>query len=217
MQITPVLAITCLAACASGAINPFTEPFDAGPENWRDNSLINDVDWTPAGGLDGSAFVSASTNVDSAAFGLALSHRGQASFGSSNGAFVGNWIADGVAAIEFDFRHDAPVPLGAGARFASPFNFPGAAALSFVPAPSGVWTRVTIPVAPANVFLEGTDYNSVFSNIGNVQLGIVVPESLAGTGTLVTVDIDNVTIVPTPGVAAPLAMGGLLLAGRRRR
>ncbi len=198
-----------VASSASAAVVPFTENFATDAANWTG----------PAGpaGYDPAGHIAAETNVNSAAFGVVIALRGQSANNASGGAFVGNWITDGVSALTFSVRHSAPVPMNFGARLTTPVNFPGAIGIDFVPVMPGVWTTVTIPISasyPGWVSFEGSDFNTIFSNIGNVQLLYSVPQSLAGTGTLVRVEADDVSIVPAPGVAAVLGAGLLL---RRRR
>jgi hypothetical protein len=204
---TAATALGAFAAAAPGAIVPFTETFSANASNWTGGAV-----WDPAGHID------TPTNVNAASFGVVIGPRGQASNGASGGAFVGNWFTDGVAALTFDVRHDAPLPLSFGARFASPMNFPGAIGLAFAPVPAGTWTTVMIPITPAFpgwVSFEGSDFNTVFSNVGNVQLLYSVPAALAGTGTIINFEADNVRIVPGAGTAALLVP--IVLTWRRRR
>ena len=64
---------------------------------------------------------------------------------------------------------------------------------------------------------EGSDFATVFSSIGNLQIGVFVPAALAGVDQSFTFDVDGVTVVPSPPVAALLALSGLLLGKHRRR
>ncbi len=203
---------------ASASIVPFSEEFDAGVSNWRDTDGADTLAWFAAGGPDGSSYVSTTYTVPDPIppFGAVL-FRGQDAFDSSNDAFVGNWITDGVREFSFWVRHDAVAPLGVFGRFASPANFPGAAGVSFVPVAPNTWTEIIIPVfaGSPNIFLEGTSFNDVFSNIGNVQIGASVTADMIGQ--TITVDLDKVSITPAPGVVGLFAVAGLLGARTRRR
>lgn len=209
-----------VVSTGSGAVVPFTETFATGNSFWRDAAGAAGAAWVASGGPDGSGYITGQTNVNAAAFGSVIALRGQAGFGSSGGAFSGNWISEGIALFSFDVRHDAPTPVNFGVRFASSANFPGASAVSFVPVLPNTWTTIQIAINAANpqfVSFEGTDFNAVFSSIGNVQLSYAVPEALAGSGTVIQVEADNVSIVPGPGglMLGAAAMAGL--AWRRRR
>ncbi len=211
-----VIPAVCLCAAASGAVVPFTEDFTGGAAGWRDASGAQLADWVPAGGPDGSAYVTASYLVPDPLppFGAIL-FRAQDEFGSSGGAFEGDWISDGVSEFSFFIRHDGPAPLDVFARFAGPLNFPGAVGISFVPVQPGAWTEITIPIAPGspNIILEGAAFEDVFGDIGHLQIGILPSELFVGAS--LTVDLDKVSIVPAPGTLAVLALAGV--ARRRRR
>ena len=200
---------------ASGATVPFTEDFDTGVSNWRDTNSLDTLSWFATGGPDGGAYVSTSYLVPDPIppFGATL-FRGHDAFDSSGDNFVGNWITDGVSEFSFWVRHDAIVPLPMFARFAVPDNFPGAVGISFVPVLPNVWTEIVIPIfdGSPNIILEGFPYGDVFSNIGNVQIGMNVDVNLIGQ--LITVDFDKASITPSPGT---LPLLGLAALGCRRR
>ena len=221
--ILPAFALAAIAAPAFAATVPFVETFAAGDANWR-NAASAAVDFSASGSFDGSSFISTSFNfVNNAANEDLVIFRGQSAFGSSGGAFVGDWISDGVAEFSFYIRHDGPSPANFFARFAGPFNFPGGVAVDFAPVAAGVWTQLSFTIDASNpqfVSFEGTDFNTVFSNIGNVQIGVRVPAAFAGLDQPITFALDNVAItggvIPTPGAATLFAVAGLAAARRRR-
>ncbi len=200
---------------ASGATLPFTEDFDAGVSNWRDADSLDTLSWFATGGPDGGAYVSTSYLVPDPIppFGAIL-FRGHDAFDSSGDNFVGDWITVGVSEFSFWVRHDAVDPLAIFARFATADNFPGAVGISFVPVLPNVWTEIVIPIfeGSPNIILEGFPFGDVFSNIGNVQIGINVTADLIGQ--TIFVDLDKVSITPSPGT---LPLLGLAVLGRRRR
>jgi len=217
------LALAVTLACGSlvhtlqaGLVIPFTEDFDSDAANWYNGDGTAEVDWIASGGPDGGAYVTASVTVPDPAppFGITM-FRGQDEFGSSGGAFEGDWIAAGVTQLSFFVRHDASAPLGFQARIATPSNFPGAAGLDFVPVEPGVWTEVTIDVTEGSpqLFLEST-YEGTFSNVGHLQLGISPTDAFIGE--TIHVDIDKVTIMPAPGAMSLLLIGAVGLRRRRR-
>lgn len=214
-------AVVATAAGAASAIDvPFVETFDTGPADWFDAAGGAPVGWSATGGIGDSGHATTTFNfVNSSDGDTPTLFRAQDEFGSSGGAFEGNWIDAGITGLSFSFRHFANEPVSAFVRFSSPFNFPGAIAVSFVPAAPGVWQDVFIPIAPDGpnfVSFEGSDFETVFSNIGHVQIGVNVSSTLAGTDADFRFDIDNVAIVPTPATAGLLAVGGLAAARRRR-
>ena len=106
-------------------------------------------------------------------------------------------------------------------RFASPFNFPGAVGVVFIPVLPGQWTPISVDIQEGNpqfITFETTDFNTVFSNVGNVQVGVSVPPALAGQDIDFTFDIDKVTISgpavePPESVPAISPLGMALLIG----
>ncbi|RMH29483.1 MAG: hypothetical protein D6693_01885 [Planctomycetota bacterium] len=219
-----LVAAIAIAAPAAAVTLPAAETFSTDAANWRD-AFSSPLTWVSAGSHDGSAYASASFNFVNSVVGgqdPALI-RAEASANASGGAFNGDWIAAGADTFSFFFRHNAPTPLQVFARFASPFNFPGAIALEFAPAAPNVWTEITFsidPLSPQFLTFEGSDFNSVFSNVGNLQFGVIVNNTLAGLDQSFTFDIDTITLsgtaVPAPGAAALLVLAGLAAPRRRR-
>ncbi len=210
-----IAALAAFASGATAAIVPFTEDFTRGAADWRD-AAGNPLTWVAAGGRDGGSFVETSYLVPDPPppFGAIL-FRAQDEFGSSGGAFEGDWIADGVDGFSFFLWHDAPLPLNVFARFAGPANSPGAAGIAFAPVVPATWTKVFIPIfdGSPNLILEGASFQDVFSDIGHVQIGIAPGGGLIGQN--ITVRLDKVSIVPGPGAIAVLA--GLLAVRVRAR
>lgn len=217
IQIAAFVASTLTVAHrAAAATVPFTETFTQNSSNWYDRPELAPVDWSPSGGFDGSAFATTTGSFAGlqATDPLVL-FRAQDEFNSSSGRFVGNWVADGVTGFSATVRQDSGVPLNFFVRFASPANFPGANNVFFVPVPSGIWTDLSAPLPNANLIFEGPfTYNQVFGNIGDMQIGVSTPASLAGLDVLFDFDLDNVSIVPEPTSLALLAVGAFVL-GRR--
>jgi hypothetical protein len=115
-------------------------------------------------------------------------------------------------------RNNAPAPVNFFARFVSPAGFPGAVAVEFAPVLPGAWTEITIPIDPANpqfISFETSDFNTIFSSIGRIQVGVQVPASLAGNPGSFSFDLDQVSIVPEP--ASVMLLMGLGVLGLRRR
>ena len=217
-NVLATLASVCVLVgvdAASGATVPFTEDFDAGVSNWRDTNSQDTLSWFASGGPDGGAYVSTSYLVPDPIppFGAIL-FRGHDAFDSSGDNFVGNWITDGVSEFSFWVRHDALDPLPIFARFATADNFPGAVGISFEPVMPNVWTEIVIPIfdGSPNIILEGFPFGDVFSNIGNVQIGINVTADLIGQ--TISVDLDKASITPSPGAFPLLCLAAL---GCRRR
>jgi len=213
-----VAFVGVMSLAANAAVVPFTEAFSADSANWGDSASAP-LAWSATGGVDNGfasgmfSFQNAQANAD------LIMLRSSAAMGSSGGALFGNWIADDLSGFSAYVRHDAGVPLTFFVRFADPANFPGAVGIIPVPVPSGEWTQINVPLpnpSPALIFEGPFGYSDVFDNIGRVQLGVRVPQALAGTNTNVTFGLDNVSIVPEPATLLLLGAGGLVAMARRR-
>jgi hypothetical protein len=189
---------TCLffaLAEARAVTVPFTEEFQNDSANWRNNNSITPLTWNAGGGPDGSTYASATFNfAGSGAGGTPAIIRGHDEFNSSGGAFVGNWITSSVAGFGVYVRHNTGVPLTFFVRFADPVNFPGAVKVVSTPVASGQWTSIQFPIPDPDFVYEGPPFPDVFDNIGHVQIGVIVPSSLAGVNQDFAFDIDKVSL-----------------------
>ena len=205
-------------ASVQAAVVPFTEDFSADNANWKDPASA-DLSFVAAGGPDASGFVTTAFSFAGAAEGdTPVLLRGQGNFDASGDAFVGDWTSEGVTTFSAWVRHDAPFPLTYFARFASPINFPGAVAINFAPVLPNTWTKISFDISALNpqfVTFEGADFNSVFGNVGNVQLGVSVSAALAGYTPAVTLGLDQPTITPEPATFGLMALGAWALPRRR--
>lgn len=211
------LILTGSSRCFA-ATTIFTEDF-ADSANWLTGSFTAPTE-VAAGGPDGSSYVS--LDAAFADVGQGTIYRGHDGFNASGDAFVGDWIANEYQQLTAFVRHSAPVPLGYFARLATPNNFPAAGVVSFMPVQPNTWTPITFGItrnSPQIVTFEGSDYDTVFSNIGNVQLAISVPDGLEADTRVFSFDLDKVALVgvPEPNTALLLSIGGLATAGFRRR
>lgn len=209
------------AALAGAATIPFTETFSADSAGWYNGANTAPATWVPTGGADG-AYITESFNFVNSTPGPQgpVFFRGQDENNASGGAFVGDWISEGVTEFHMRVRHNAPTPVNFFARFSGPFNFPGATAVAFAPVLPDVWTDITIAIDAANpqfVSFEGSDFDTVFGDIGHVQVGVGVPAGLAGVDQLFSFDLDTVSIVPEPASLAMAALMGLIVLPRRGR
>jgi len=207
---------------------PFTEDFDAGAANWLNFNSSALLSFHATGGPDGSSFASGTFNFKNSAFGDQgpVVFRGTTSLvgASSGGAFFGNWITGGVGKFTAQVRHDATVPLTFFTRFADPTNFPGGFAIHSAPVPPNVWTDLTVDINASNpqfVSFEGATFADVFDDIGNVQLGVTIPQELAGVDLEINFDLDQpaISTVPEPATFALAALaccGVLMGAGQKR-
>jgi hypothetical protein len=213
--------IAASAASAPAALTTFTETFNTNASNWLNAT---------GGILDSGyiSFTSTFTSGSSGPFGappLQTLFRGNNAVDASGDAFVGNWLASGatVVSLTLSIRHDYTSTLnlytrldaGSGAAASLAFS------ASYAIAPN-TWTTITIPIQNSNPpFLSygAGDYNSVFTNIQNLQIGMYVPASTTFTNLNVGIDNVSITVVPEPHEYA-LGMVGLMavvILARRRR
>jgi hypothetical protein len=199
-----------LASAATAGVSAFTETFDSGNANWLDGSQ-NPATWDAGGFLSTSADV-----VSAGGFGLLL-FRAQDNANSSGDAFVGDYVANQINRISFDIRHDADRDLSFIVRFATANNSPAFVIFSDASVAAGEWTNVSFDISPDNPLLTfaGGSYATVAPIVGNVQVLVDRVDGLT-TPLVTNFDLDNVRIIPAPGAAAVLAMGGLVAARRRR-
>lgn len=221
--IAPVaLALTLAGTASAGSIvEPFIETFDNDAAGWTNFNGASTLDWFPSGGPSDSAYASGTYNLENAS-GMfpPVVLRAEDGPDASGDAFVGDWIAAGIVGFTLDIRHDLDQPLTIFGRFATPQNNPGASAFSSITVEPNTWTTVVFDVTEDSndiISFGSGDYQSVFSNIGNVQLGFEVPQGLAGQDIPVRLDIDNAgVIIPTPGTVGLLGLAGMGLVRRRR-
>lgn len=214
------ITMLLIAETTSAATVPFTEDFTADNANWKDASSAG-LTYVNSGGPDGSSYVSSSFSFEnSVEADTPVLFRGQDDFGSSGGAFEGNWVTDVVRKLSAQVRHNAPVPLTHFVRLSGPFNFPGAVAVQFGIVLPNQWTEIEFDLSPSSpqfVSFEGNDWATVISNVGHVQLGVSVPAALEGNPATYTFDIDKVAIAtPEPTTIALGLMGSILALGNRR-
>jgi hypothetical protein len=208
-------SVFALTAAAGAITVPFTETFNGAAARWSSSSVFTAINYPASGGPDGSSYGSITTSFANNQSGdQPLLFRGQSNFTSSGNNFVGDWSGSGVTAFSFWMRQNSAATVDVFARFA-PAGGPGVAALTSTRIAPNTWTNVVIPIVASNpnFFYEFTDF-TVFHNISRVQLGFMLDSSLAGSTTPVTIDVDNVSIVPSPSSLLCVAGAGLI---RRRR
>lgn len=193
-----------------GVVSLFTEEFNANSSGWRDSAGLQELSWVNTGGQGGGAFSASTFNfVNSTANATPVLFRAQDEFGSSNGAFVGDWVTGGVDGFSAFVHHDAPTALVFFARFSGPANFPGAASVFMIPVAPNTWTQLNLPLPDAGMTFEGPfTYSQVFSNIGHVQIGVSA-QGVAGLDQTIHFGLDQVSIVPEPTSLVLLGVGGL--------
>lgn len=213
-RILTTLAISGVIAADSYAVAPYTEDFATDTANWAD-TLSGALTFVPSGSVDSGSYVSTvgSFSDPNAVGDSVVLFRGHDEFGFSGGAFEGNWAADGIRTVTAQVRHSAPGPLSFFMRASGPGNFPGAVAIEFVPVLPDTWTEISFDVSPSSfqfVTYEGSNWTSVFSNVGHVQFGVSISAAMSN-GVPVTFDIDKITTgVPEPSA---ICLAGLPLIG----
>ncbi len=212
-----ITLVTISGNIAAATSTVFTEDF-TNNANWLSGSFTALTE-IATGGPDGSSYVSLDAAFNN--IGQGTIYRGHDGFDASGDAFVGNWIDDGYTALTAFVRHNAPVSLNYFARLASPNNFPGAGVDGSVSVPPNTWTEISFDVqqgSPKITTFEGSDYNTVFSNIGNVQLAVSVPVGFENDARVFAFDLDKVSLaVPEPTSLLLLVAGSLATCALRRK
>jgi hypothetical protein len=220
----PITAISLLTASGSHAVTiGFVEDFTANVAGWEDN-VNNPLTHAASGGVDGGGYASTTFNYlgyTSPFGGGPVTFRGSLADNASGGAFVGDYLSEGVGGIQITFRHNAPEDLTLFMRVSSAFNFPGAVIAQTISAPANTWTDILFTVDPLSPFCigEGVSCAAALADVANIQFGTNAPAGLVDDDFAYTLDIDKVTIlpIPEPGTALLLGLGlaGLHVAGRR--
>ena len=135
--------VLAMASSALGGIVGFNESFPTGDANWRGSVDSAQLEWSDSGGPMSAAYVTSVFDLSGTSAGgfPATVIRASASLGSSDGAYVGNWLAAGVDGVSFRFRHDLAEAIQLSLRIAPATNFPGGSAFSFTPIAAGEWTE----------------------------------------------------------------------------
>lgn len=220
-RLTAIAAAATIATTATAGIAPYTETFADGAANWYDQAGTSVLDWVSVGGADSGGYVTTDYNfVDDGPGFPPVLFRGQANFGSSGNAFVGDWLSGGITEFSFFIRHNASEPLQFFARIAPAANFPSVNAVTTEFIAPGQWTQVAFAIEEDNPeFTYGGPpgtFDTVFSDVGNIQIGALAGD-LAGVDEVFTFDLDLVSIaVPTPGALALFGVAGLVGYRRRR-
>jgi len=219
------LAFVSTAQVASATTVPYVESFSTDAAGWE-NSVSDPLSYVATGGADGGGYASGNFNYNgySSPFGGGpVVFRASASDGASGGAFVGDWLTDGVGTISAFVRHDAPEALSFFMRVATPANFPGAVISSMVSVLPNTWTEISWAIDPLNPFCtpEGGSCAGALSSVGNFQIGTNAPVGLTDDDFDYTLDVDVVSIlpIPEPGTAFLMALGlaGLATVRDERR
>jgi hypothetical protein len=228
------IAAAALVFMSAGRVSavtvPFTETFSNNAAGWV-ISLVpsgtgNPV-WSNTGGVDNGGFISMSRTMSTSQFNGSgfgfIAFRGNAANDASGDAFVGNWLTGGVSAFSASVRHTAPEAL----NFYLRIDAGGGAAASSVlfSVPSNTWTNIGVPIIDSSSSFQsygaGT-FNSVFSNVQNVQIALAAtqPSAVLDGATTYTLGLDNVAVVPEPSAVMLLFSGlgcGAAAWGRRKR
>lgn len=135
--------------------------------------------------------------------------------------WLGNYVVQGVTAIQLDLRNQGSTQLSIRLAFksANTADAPGFLSQAIVLAPGSGWQRFSISLTAANMIRVGNPavYNTFFSTgVADVRIiNQVGTTTLNGDFVTGQIGIDNIRAVPEPTTVALLA-GGLGLLGWRR-
>ena len=209
------VASLALATPAGAVTIGYVEDFSADASGWV-NSTFGALTWSASGGPDGGSYVSTTAASINDPGTIQLRTNGPT---SSGGNFAGDWLTSGVGVLSAQVLHDAPSPVNFFFRITTGSNAPGIVGVVPIPVPANTWTTISLVISPSNPLIipEGppSTFNTVLSNVTQVQVGVAVPLALEGQP--FTYGLDKVQIVPEPATAGLLACGLILLAGSSRR
>lgn len=218
------IAVSLFTGAAANAVTiGFVEDFATDVAGWED-AVSNPLTPIESDGVDGGAYASTTFNYlgyTNSFGGGPVAFRGSFADSASGGAFVGNYLTEGVGAIRASFRHDAPEDLTIFMRVSSEFNFPGAVIAQTISIPANTWTEILFAIDPMSPFCigEGVSCAAALSDVANIQFGTDAPAGLLDDDFAYTLDIDQVAVlpIPEPGTALLMSLGliGLNLVGRR--
>jgi hypothetical protein len=119
----------------------------------------------------------------------------------SKGIFAGNYINMPTLQLRYWFRHSSTRVGGLQpyVRIPTPANTPGASAVYLAAIPANTWTEIVVNITAGSFdpTFGGSDYNTIFSNVGRLQPGIFFPVGVTYSESNVNLDIDDVRITGT--------------------
>jgi len=211
------IAISCaMIACASfsyAATPGYVETFETGLNGWGSNPSV--ITHVLTNGADGPSDPFAMIEGVDAPTELLI--RASA---STNPDVTGNYTAAGITQISFELN-ELGIDDGLAIRigFGSLGNF-WVSNQIFDPS-ANTWEQYTIDLVEANfteVFGGLGTFDAAMSNAQRIQFRLdfdapgIMPD--VGQGDF---GLDNVTLIPTPASASIVALGGAVMARRRRR
>ena len=134
--------------------------------------------------------------------------------------WLGNYVAQGVSAIELDLRNQGSTQLSIRLAFksANTADAPGYLSQAIVLAPGSGWQHFSISLTAANMIRVGNAAaHATFFSTGIADARIInAPGTTNLNGDFVTgqLGIDNIHAIPEPATAVCVG-GGLLLLGAR--
>lgn len=216
-----IAVIAVIASSTHAGVIGFREGFVNDAAGWRSATGVADLDWSAASGSMDASFVTSTFNLLGAVAGddhqaVFAAHT---MYNSSNGAFAGRWIDEGVTAVSFRFRHNLSEAIRVTARFAPFSDAPGCIVATSSLIEANAWTTITFDLRRESediISFEGARYAACLSSVEGMQVGFMVSSTLAGQDFNGSFSMTDFTIVPTPA-AGSLLLGFGAAAGRRRR
>lgn len=216
------LLLFAMLATANTQAAGFTEDFTFSREGWISRTFAP-LTHNATGGPDGGAYVSFNGSFAPFAAG-AVAFRGHEDFAASGNAFTGDWLTKHWIKFSAYVRHNGPAPAEFFARIANEFNFPAVAIENGVLVQPNTWTLIEFSVNKNNPLLTAEDPNNptafedLFSDVGNVQIGLTAPAGFGTDTTPIVFALDKVTVaIPEPASCGLLMLGTCVSVLRRRK
>jgi hypothetical protein len=211
LSAAPALALIAGTALAQDAT--YTENFTSSAAGWDGGGST--VTWISSGGFDGidDGYIEVSTE-----FPAQLGAR--AAGANESIAFIGDYVAAGITGVSFALNELAvddgiEIHVTVGSAFGNVWTYNIG-----LDAQANTWTEFTVDFTDASNWTQIIGSGTFEQAIANTDRLLFrhdfapfsrFPDPIAGS-----IGIDRITLIPAPGVAPVLAIGGIVAVRRKR-